>query len=132
MALAVGKKAANSSACADAAALIPGFLDGTLNDRDLEAFLVHIRTCKKCYEELETNFMVDRAIKYLNEDMPTDTSFDLTPLLEKELQSRGRALRSKKRIERWRTVILVATLILIVLFLLDLTGLFHVTVFFSS
>ena len=111
------------------AAMIPAFLSDTLNERDLQHFLQHVRTCRHCYEELETNFMVDRTLLYLDKDMPADTSFDLTPLLEKELQERTKRLRRDGDIRTMRFLIMLSTIVLIVLFLLDMTGLFQITVF---
>ena len=118
--------------CKEAQAMIPGFLADSLSEKETLRFLQHVDSCRKCHEELETNFMVDRTVAYLNENIPFDTSFDLTPLLEKELGEKTLFLRRKKRIRTIRMVILVFTLILIVLMLLDLTGLFHVTVFFAA
>ncbi len=118
--------------CREAGSLIPRFLSGEIGEREMERFLSHIRSCRKCYEELETAFMVDRTVTYLNEDLPLDTSFDLTPLLERELREKALTLRKTRRIRTLRKFILIATLILIALLILDLTGLFHVTVFFAS
>jgi len=115
--------------CRQTVAMIPAFLSDTLNERDLQHFLQHVRTCRHCYEELETNFMVDRTLLYLDKDMPADTSFDLTPLLENELQERTKRLRRDGDIRILRFLILLSTIVLIVLFFLDMTGLFQITVF---
>ncbi len=115
--------------CRQTVAMIPAFLYDTLNERDLQHFLQHVRTCRHCYEELETNFMVDRTLLYLDKDMPADTSFDLTPLLENELQERTKRLRRDGDIRTLRFLILLSTIVLIVLFFLDMTGLFQITVF---
>lgn len=115
--------------CRQTVAMIPAFLSDTLNERDLQHFLQHVRTCRHCYEELETNFMVDRTLLYLDKDMPADTSFDLTPLLENELQERTKRLRRDGDIRTLRFLILLSTIVLIVLFFLDMTGLFQITVF---
>lgn len=118
--------------CRDTAAMIPAFLSDTLSDRDLRKFLDHIRSCRHCYDELETNYMVDRTVKYLNEDLPADTSFDLTPLLEKDIREKSDRLGREYVIRIIRSIILLLTIILIVLFLLDLTGLFRITVFLGA
>ena len=118
--------------CREITALIPAFLSDSLNERDLHRFLVHVRSCQQCYKELETNFMVEKTIRYLNEDVPANTSFDLTPLLEKELEEKTVSLRVDRRVRRLRSVIFLCTLILLVLFLLDMTGMFQITVFFGK
>ncbi len=122
----------NELSCKEAQAMIPGFLADSLHDRDSLRFLRHVQNCRSCYEELETNFMVERTVAFLNEDLPFDTSFDLTPFLAKRIEEKVRFLKTKKRIGIIRTVILIFTLLLIVLMLLDLTGMFHVTAFFAS
>ncbi len=126
------KKKNYSLECKDVQAMIPRFLSNSLHDRETLRFLRHVRNCKHCYETLETDFMVDRTVQFLNEDLPFDTSFDLTPLLARELEEKIYFLKYKKRIRIIRMVILIFTLALIVLFLLDLTGLFHVTAFLAS
>ena len=112
--------------------MIPGFLEDSLSDREYLRFLQHVNTCKKCYESLETNFMVERTVAFLNEDLPFDASFDLTPLLAKKLDEKAHFLNQKIKISIIRTVVLIFTLLLIVLLILDLTGLFHVTAFFAA
>ncbi len=118
--------------CREITALIPAFLSDSLNERELHHFLQHVRSCQQCYKELETNYMVERTVMYLNEDLPADASFDLTPLLEKELEEKTAMLRYDRRVRIMRSVIFLFTLVLIVLFLLDLTGLFRITVFLSK
>ena len=118
--------------CREITALIPAFLSDSLNERDLQRFLVHVRSCQQCYKELETNFMVERTIRYLNEEVPVNASFDLTPLLEKELEEKTVRLKQDRRVRMLRSFIFLFTLILIILFLLDMTGLFQITVFFGA
>ena len=118
--------------CRETAAQIPAFLSDSLNERELKRFLQHVRSCPYCYKELETNYMVERTVKYLNEDLPADASFDLTPLLEQELTEKTKRLLADRRIRIIRLIIFLFTVALIVLFLLDLTGLFRVTVFFGA
>lgn len=118
--------------CRETVAMIPAFLSDSLNEKELQKFLQHVRVCPQCYKELETNYMVERTVTYLNENLPADTPFDLTPLLEKELEEKNRKLRSERRIRLVRFIILFFTLALILLFLLDLTGLFRITVFLGA
>ncbi len=118
--------------CRETVAMIPAFLSDSLNERELQRFLQHVRACPQCYKELETNYMVERTVTYLNENLPADTPFDLTPLLEKELEEKTRKLHLDRRMRLLRLIILLFTLALILLFLLDLTGLFRITVFFGA
>ena len=76
--------------------------------------------------------LVTRTVRYLNEDLPANASFDLTPLLEKELEEKAAGLRQDFRVRVLRSVIFLFTLVLIILFLLDMTGVFQITVFFGA
>ena len=118
--------------CRETMAQISAFLSDSLSERELQRFLEHVRSCPQCYKELETNYMVERTITYLNEDVPSDISFDLTPLLEQELEQKTKRLILDRRVRVIRMIILVFTVVLLVLFLLDLTGLFQITVFFGQ
>lgn len=118
--------------CRETAAQIPAFLSDSLNERELKRFLQHVSVCPHCYKELETNYMVERTVTYLNEDLPADTSFDLTPLLEQELKEKAGRLAADRRLRIIRMIIFLFTLVLLVLFLLDMTGLFQITVFFGA
>ena len=67
--------------CREIVGMIPDFLDGKLSGRQQEHFLEHIRNCRNCYEELETNYMVNRTINYLDQDSRAGGSFDLKLML---------------------------------------------------
>ena len=121
-----------SADCQEAASMIPGFIADTLSERELDRFLMHVRSCRHCHAELETNFMVEKTVTLLNEELPEDVSFDLTPLLELELAERDAGLRRVRRITKLRRFVAAATAALILFFLLDLTGVFQITVFFSN
>ena len=49
--------------CLETQKRIRAFLDGTLPDPEMEAFLLHMDTCKDCREELEIYYTVDQALK---------------------------------------------------------------------
>ena len=49
--------------CLETQKRIRAFLDGTLPDPEMEAFLSHMDTCKDCREELEIYYTVDQALK---------------------------------------------------------------------
>ena len=113
--------------CRETVAMIPAFLSDSLTDRELRRFLLHVRTCPRCYKELETNYMVERTVAYLNEDLPSDTPLDLTPLLDSELEDKTARLGRDRVMRLFLMVIFLFTLGLIILFLLDLTGMFRIT-----
>ena len=79
----------------DVTAMIPRYLSDDLSDRELIAFLKHINSCRECYEELETMFMVDRTIHYLDDGQ--DGSFDLTPELIRDMERKLHRVRHAGR-----------------------------------
>ncbi|WP_205838914.1 zf-HC2 domain-containing protein [Bilifractor porci] len=118
--------------CREIISMIPDYLNNNLSDRQLEKFLEHIQHCSSCYEELETNFMVDRTVRYLDKPGSGDTSFNLKPMLRQDLERKQKQLKEKRISGRVRLLIILITLLLIVLLVLDVTGVFKITVFLSS
>lgn len=111
--------------CREAQGLIRPYVDGTIRDRSLRHLIGHVRSCRSCYSELETNFMVDRTIRLLDEE--GEQSFDLVPLLKEDMEKRERAANRRGVMSTVHTLILLFTILLIALLLLDLTGIFHIT-----
>ncbi|MGN0361214.1 MAG: zf-HC2 domain-containing protein [Bilifractor sp.] len=106
--------------CREAEAMIPRYLAGNLSDKDLAAFLNHVNNCNKCHDELETNFMVDLTVQYLNEENPHG-SFNLKPMLQKDLNEKTAHLVHKHRMKKLRAFVLIMILLLAALVVLDLT-----------
>ena len=112
--------------CREAEAMIPDYLEDRLSDKDLAVFLNHINNCNKCHDELETNFMVDLTVRYLNEDDPQG-SFNLKPMLQKNINEKTARLVHKHRMRKLRALIFFITLMLIILWLLDLAHVLGIT-----
>ena len=101
--------------CPGAHKLIRPYLDDELSARDCVLFIAHIRECEACRYELETSFIVEYALKYLDEDKME--SFDIKGLLDEHLD------RSEKRMARrrvlsmviWGAIVFMAVLIAILL-----------------
>ena len=53
---------------------IVAYLDGELDDTELNDFLMHLETCKSCAEELEINYIVREGVKILDRK---NSSYDL-------------------------------------------------------
>ncbi len=117
--------------CQEAVAMIPDFLADRLSERDSAAFINHIQNCNNCYDELETNFMVEQTVRYLNNVDNNDASFNLTPMLKAEIAKRTDELLKKRFWNTIRGCIIFATSILAALLILDLTGIFQITAFFG-
>ena len=57
--------------CREAERLVMPYINGSLTDEELEAFLAHIDSCEECREELEIYFTVDVGIRQLDEGTGT-------------------------------------------------------------
>lgn len=112
--------------CKKAGELIPGYLRGDLRPREMRSLLKHLRNCTRCQEELETNFMIQSTIQYLNSDV--DGSMDMKQLFRDDLRAQEEAMIRSHRTHRTIIAIAIATAILLLLTILDITGLFQITV----
>lgn len=54
--------------CREAERLVMPYINGTITDEELAAFLEHIDSCPDCREELEIYYMVDAGIRQLDEE----------------------------------------------------------------
>lgn len=50
--------------CKEAEKLIQPYVQGNMPEKEMEPFISHIRKCHTCHEELETYFIVNRAMAY--------------------------------------------------------------------
>lgn len=102
--------------CHEAQKMISQYLDDALTDRECESFLEHVENCPRCYHELETEFIISYALKYL--DAAADASYNLTGLLEDKIRRSERTLTERK-VARFLFFLLTGIVLLIaVLFLL--------------
>ncbi|MCQ2501128.1 MAG: zf-HC2 domain-containing protein [Lachnospiraceae bacterium] len=69
--------------CKEAENLIPQYLDDSMDKDTLLEFMSHIHECRNCYNELDTFFMVEKAMNALEQE--EERSFDLSKSLEKDL-----------------------------------------------
>lgn len=99
--------------CHEAKRMVQPFLNGELKDRDLRAFLEHIKGCKSCQDELETYFIVDYALKYLDDE--NNNSYDMKALLKTLISQEEHDLRMRETIRFLMAALFVALVILIIL-----------------
>lgn len=57
--------------CQEAEGMVIPYIEHTLNDEDLEKFLLHIDSCPQCREELEIYFTVYYGLKQLDNEIGT-------------------------------------------------------------
>ena len=104
--------------CKQAQKMIRAYLDDELNGRDSAAFISHIRNCETCRYELETSFIMDYAVQYLDEDKVD--GFDIKGLLDKRSQEGEKRMATRRvlGILLWAAVIVMALAIIIILVML--------------
>lgn len=83
--------------CKETQALIPDYVKGTISPKKMAEFIRHVKGCEQCKEELEIFFITFTAIQRLDNE---DASYDLTGMLERDLEEKEKILRRKKRSER--------------------------------
>ena len=111
--------------CKEAENQIREYINDELSLYRLNLFIRHIRNCPACKEELETHFMIDRALDLL--DREELENFDLRPLLEADLQEKEKRLSRRRRKERCFLFLILLCMAAGLLVYLDLFGIFKVT-----
>ena len=96
--------------CKTAEKMVSRYIRHALPPDLLEEFLEHIKSCPSCKEELETYFMVHKAIQLL--DNEEDSDLDFGQALDKDLRMARKFLR-KKKTENYMQIAAAAGLILV-------------------
>jgi hypothetical protein len=65
--------------------MVTSYIEGTLTDQECIDFLKHVKKCPACHEELETYFIVDYALQFLDEE-GSDRSFDMQKVLKDDIR----------------------------------------------
>ena len=80
--------------CREVQSLIGKYIDGTMTDKKMLEFIQHVLSCRTCYDELETYFVIHYAIKYLDEDFHASCNFQ--NMLKEDLKRRESNIRSRR------------------------------------
>ncbi|MBQ2627859.1 MAG: zf-HC2 domain-containing protein [Eubacterium sp.] len=109
--------------------MIPHYLADDLREKDLLLFLDHIKTCHSCYEELETAFMVDRTVRYLNDEMDDDAedSYNLPAMMQEDIHRKTREVYARQNAARIFRIVLIITALFVLFALLDFFGIWSFT-----
>lgn len=70
--------------CKEAQRLLVPYINGTLDEKEEEEFVRHVRHCPECYEELEVYATVFAGIRQLDGD---ETEVDYRTLVEDSLEN---------------------------------------------
>ena len=107
--------------CEEALTKIEAYIDHTLSGRELEEFLEHVKSCRECYDELETYYIISVGMRYLEEE--NLESYNIPKMLQEDLHTRERQVR-RRNIFR-KTAVFLGVLFFIVLLVLMLSYLGH-------
>ena len=97
--------------CRTAEGMVSSYIKHDLPLNELEEFLDHVQNCSSCYDELETYFIVNRAMAYFEDDAPD--SYNLTGLLERDLEKK----EEEARYRRYKDTFFRVLMLILVLFL---------------
>ena len=96
--------------CKEAEKLIQPYVQGNMPEKEMEPFISHIRKCHTCHEELETYFIVSRAMAYFEDDAPD--SYNLTGLLERDLEKKEEEARHRRYKDTFFRVLMLILVLL--------------------
>ncbi|MCC8103080.1 MAG: zf-HC2 domain-containing protein [Clostridiales bacterium] len=99
--------------CNEARRMVVPFVKKELSERDMEAFLNHVESCEDCMEELETYFMVYKAIDAI--DTGTHEEYDFKKMLAEEIRAAKRCIIRRKATKVFQGVILAVAELLLIL-----------------
>lgn len=92
-----GRKRKNGMMKCETALLeIDAYINGELNQRELEKFIEHVKSCPSCYDELETHYTISEGIRYLEEDRTE--AYNIPKMLKKDLEKKERMIRRHHRL----------------------------------
>ena len=79
--------------CKGAEACVQPYIDGTLGDRELGAYLQHVRSCAPCRRNLQTYFSMCYLLEYVDKDEAGELSYDMRKVLEEDMRRNEHRLR---------------------------------------
>lgn len=94
--------------CKEAQKLVQPYIERRIDDRSLQALIDHIEACPSCREELETAYVVDYALRHLDEDL--DASLHVTSIFAQDIAAAKEHLHHRRLlwIVVWILIILAA------------------------
>lgn len=81
---------------------INAYLSDELTDEELNDFLIHLRSCPECRDELEINFIVIEGINILDEER---SDYDLSKAYNRSIQASERYIGFKKSLLTLRYIV---------------------------
>ena len=101
--------------CTDAEKKVLPYLRNELSDEETAAFISHVGSCKKCYDELEIYFTITNALQTLDDE---NVTYDIGKMIEDDMQARMAAIRKRKRIRKLMHFSIIAGIVILGLLIL--------------
>ncbi|MCD8396819.1 MAG: zf-HC2 domain-containing protein [Lachnospiraceae bacterium] len=98
--------------CNEARRMVVPFVKKELSERDMEAFLNHVESCEDCMEELDTYFMVYKAIDAI--DTGAHDELDFKKMLAEEIRSARHCIFRRKASRIFQGVLLAVAEVLLI------------------
>ncbi|MFA9463702.1 MAG: anti-sigma factor [Velocimicrobium sp.] len=89
------------------------FIDDKLDIEQLEEFLLHIRSCESCREDLDVYYTILSSIKFLDEDKNSSEQMDV----ERFIKHAEEKIRRKHLRIIYKKIVIVVLSIVIALFI---------------
>ena len=102
--------------CRTAEKLVQPYISGELEGSELLQFIEHVKTCRSCYEELETYYTIDATLQLLDDDRVG--SYNIRSRLQEDLRRKETEYKREKRRRIISYALIPVILLLAVIFYL--------------
>lgn len=103
--------------CREAQRMIRPFLKNDLNEQDKYAFIMHVKTCKECMDELSLEFIATEGVNLLDNNPNIDLNEELNRIIDLGVH------RNHVRRHMRASFVAIVAMIACVLFLVGSAGL---------
>lgn len=101
--------------CIEAQKKMTQFIHEKLNKKELEDFLIHIRSCESCREDLEIYYTLFASIKLLDEDKNKGENNAVD--FERKLRRAEELVHKDKLLKLYKRMAILAIILLVALYL---------------
>ncbi len=102
--------------CKKAENLVSAYINKTMGLKELQEFIIHVKSCSSCYDELQTYYMVYFAMEHL-ENGESNPSYNMNTVLLEDIRHREKYIK-QERLKQGVWVLIAGLLLLLVLLLL--------------
>lgn len=92
---------------------IPEFLNDSMDLKEQQKFIAHVRECQDCYEELEIMYMLAEGLTELEEE--NDASFNFKNMLGKKMKLAQQQCERYRRYMDLRMILLSGMYVAVVI-----------------